>query len=319
MSDPDLATRHIGVLRNAARGGQERFLVALPDPAERQRIASTLANEGFVVEVESNTDALARLADESFDLAFLTLDDERDGRPAGGVARAAPLHRSRADHRERSRPLRRRLRPRGRRGAAARPARGRRPLARARQAAGRIPALAHARPAGDERLRRRSRGAAGRGARPDGGDRPPGGRGQGRADDPGARAIRSSARAAGPLPAAAAPPDAVVVGLGADETLDARLAEARARAPGAAVIIVDGRPDDRTAAQRDLRRRARLPAAHRGAMAILGRVAASAALRRRHEALGDPHGRDPGPLRDPQRRRSHARRRRRCTKTSTCA
>ena len=76
MSDPDLASRHIAILRNAARGGQERFLVALPDPVERQRIASALANEGFVLEVESTADALARLADESFDLAFLTLDDE---------------------------------------------------------------------------------------------------------------------------------------------------------------------------------------------------------------------------------------------------
>ena len=47
-----------------------------PTRLERQRIASALANEGFVLEVESTADALARLADESFDLAFLTLDEE---------------------------------------------------------------------------------------------------------------------------------------------------------------------------------------------------------------------------------------------------
>ena len=91
MSDPDLASRHIGVLRNAARGGQERFLVALPDPVERQRIASALANEGFVLEVESTADALARLADESFDLAFLTLDDEGGNDPLAASRELRPF------------------------------------------------------------------------------------------------------------------------------------------------------------------------------------------------------------------------------------
>src|SRR6185369_252628 len=58
----------------AARGGQERFLVGLPDPTERHQIASALASEGFVQEVDSVRDALVRLADEPFDLAFLSLD-----------------------------------------------------------------------------------------------------------------------------------------------------------------------------------------------------------------------------------------------------
>jgi CheY-like chemotaxis protein len=65
------------VLRNAARGAEERFLVGLPDPIERRRVATTLAGEGQVVETPSTAEALARLADESFDLAFLTA-------PAGG-------------------------------------------------------------------------------------------------------------------------------------------------------------------------------------------------------------------------------------------
>src|SRR5437763_16076696 len=60
-------------LRNAARGGQERFLVALSDRLERSRIAGALTSEGFVLESDSLADALARLADESFDLAILDL------------------------------------------------------------------------------------------------------------------------------------------------------------------------------------------------------------------------------------------------------
>ena len=52
MPAADGSRRQIDVLRNAARGGQERFLVGLADPAERQRIASALASEGFVQEVD---------------------------------------------------------------------------------------------------------------------------------------------------------------------------------------------------------------------------------------------------------------------------
>ena len=67
--------RPVEVLRNAARGGQERFLVGLSDDGERQSIAAALASEGFVLEVASISDALGRLADESFDLAILDLPD----------------------------------------------------------------------------------------------------------------------------------------------------------------------------------------------------------------------------------------------------
>ena len=53
MSDADGSRQPQEVLRNAARGGQERFLVALGDSVERPRIASALNSEGFVLEVDS--------------------------------------------------------------------------------------------------------------------------------------------------------------------------------------------------------------------------------------------------------------------------
>jgi CheY-like chemotaxis protein len=92
------------------------------------------------------------------------------------------------------------------------------------------------------------------------------------------------ARAAGGHPVAGAVPDAVVVSLDDDDLLDARLADARARAPGAAVIVVDSVPSVerlRNAIYGGVR--AYLPRAAEG---LLGRVAASAALRRQHEAIG---------------------------------
>src|SRR5215471_14685063 len=76
MSDGDGSQRATEVLRKAARGGQERFLIGLDDPAERQRIATALSGEGFVQEVGSISEALGRLADESFDLAILEIPDD---------------------------------------------------------------------------------------------------------------------------------------------------------------------------------------------------------------------------------------------------
>src|SRR4051812_46013233 len=78
------------VLRNAARGAEERFLVGLPDPAERRRIATALAGEGQVVETPSTAEALAKLTDESFDLAFLTLTSSL-GAPSAPPAGAPDL------------------------------------------------------------------------------------------------------------------------------------------------------------------------------------------------------------------------------------
>src|SRR4051812_24904323 len=75
MADEDGPRQPLEVLRNAARGGQERFLVALGDGVERPRITGALNSEGFVLEVGSVPEGLARLADESFDLAILDLPD----------------------------------------------------------------------------------------------------------------------------------------------------------------------------------------------------------------------------------------------------
>ena len=118
------------------------------------------------------------------------------------------------------------------------------------------------------------------------------GRRAGRAGARGAGAIRRSScwatpswrAAAGRAGATSANPDAAVVERRRDEALDTRLGEARARAPGAALVVVDAAPVDRAAGGGHLRRRARLPAAR--ALELLGRVAASAAARRHGESTG---------------------------------
>jgi CheY-like chemotaxis protein len=285
MPSSDGLRQPIDVLRNAARGGQERFLVGLADPAERQRIASALTGEGFVLEVASISDALARLADESFDLAVLDVPEQRVGRD--------PLAASRE------------LRPFsdivlvaesdpvvcgdafGREVAAVLP----RPLPE-------VEALVRAyvkRLAGFRRSRTRGQLVLNAFA---------GVRAELVAMDAelalalddlaiAARAAPSIvvlgdaelARAAGvEAQLGTTTPDAVVVGLGERETLDARLQEARARAPGAAVVIVDAAPS--TDHLRDALYggvRGYLP---RAALPTLGRIAASAAARRQGEALG---------------------------------
>jgi len=284
MSDPDLASRHIGVLRNAARGGQERFLVALPDPVERQRIASALANEGFVLEVESTADALARLADESFDLAFLTLDDEGESDPLAAsrelrpftdivlITESDPDRCGAAFRREVASVLPRPLpevdallRAHVKRLAGFRRSRTRGLLVMNAFAGIRQEML------GDEAALAAALDLMVADAK----------------NEPSIFVMGDAelARAAG-VPAAAGAPDAVVVALTADDSLDTRLAEARARTPGAAVIIVDDHPGTerlRSAIYGGVR--AYLPRAPE-AVSILGRVAASMALRRRHEALG---------------------------------
>jgi CheY-like chemotaxis protein len=283
MSDPDLASRHLDVLRNAARGGQERFLVALPDPTERQRISAALANEGFVLEVESIGEALARLADESFDLAFVSLDEDAAGDPLAASRELRPFTDlvliSDGDTDKCAAAF-------GREVAAVLP----RPLPE-------VDALLRAhvkRLAGFRRSRTRGLLVmnAFAGVRDDLHTAMPELVAaidlmvtEARAD-PTIFVLGDGdlARAAGAQAVAATQPDAVVVGLHPDETLDLRLAEARARGPGAAVIVVDDVPGTehlRTAIYSGVR--AYLP---RAAEPILGRVAASAALRRRHEAIG---------------------------------
>jgi CheY-like chemotaxis protein len=297
----DGGSRPVEVLRNAARGGQERFLVGLGDDAERQSIVAALASEGFVLEVASISEALGRLADESFDLAILDLPDvpgaaaRPDGRDPLAASRelrpysdvvlitdSDPVACGEAFGREVAAVLPRPLpevdallRAHVRRLAGFRRARTRGLLvmnafagvrdelrATAPEVAAALEALAggaHAMPSiavvGDVELTR----AAG-------------------VDGAGVRATAPS----DPLPHAAA--DAVVVGFRPADALDGRLREARARAPGAAVVVVDETPTTerlRSAIYGGVR--AYLP---RSALHLLGRVVASAALRRQGEALG---------------------------------
>ena len=284
MPSSDGLRQPIDVLRNAARGGQERFLVGLADPKERQRIASALSGEGFVQEVESISEALSRLADESFDVAILDVPEQRTGRD--------PLAASRE------------LRPFtdvvliaesdpvvcgdafGREVAAVLP----RPLPE-------VDALLRAyvkRLVGFRRSRTRGQlvlnAFAGIRAELSAMDAELAGALEALfADSRKAPSIvvlgdAELARAGGAQAQAAEATDAVVVQFGERDVLDARLAEARARAAGAAVIVVDDAP-----AMERLRdalyggARAYLP---RAAMPTLGRVAASAAQRRHGEALG---------------------------------
>ena len=198
-------------------------------------------------------------------------------------------------------------------------ARGRRAAARARQASGGIPARAHARPAGAERLQRHQGRAGGRGpgARGDAGRA---GRGVApRSDDHRARRRRAgrgrghAARRRQPgrhrrRPAAPA------------TTPDTRLGEARARAAGAALVVVDDAPTaERLASAIYGGARAYLP---RAALELLGRVAAAAAARRHGESLGvkivealaqtrHPDRRGAEPAADPAARRRRAADRRR--------
>jgi CheY-like chemotaxis protein len=62
------------LLLHAARGSERRFLVGVGNSGERARIARALLGEGAVVEATSREDALRILADESFDIAFLSAD-----------------------------------------------------------------------------------------------------------------------------------------------------------------------------------------------------------------------------------------------------
>src|SRR4051812_43679476 len=66
IAEPQTVIEH---LLNAARGSERRFLVGLPNPAERKVIADIVSEEGAVIEATSTTAALARLADESFEIA----------------------------------------------------------------------------------------------------------------------------------------------------------------------------------------------------------------------------------------------------------
>jgi CheY-like chemotaxis protein len=298
----------VEVLRNAARGGQERFLVGLSDDGERQSIAAALASEGFVLEVASISDALGRLADESFDLAILDLPDvPRASANPGGRASANP------DGRD---PLAasRELRPYsdvvlitdsdpvacgeafGREVAAVLP----RPLpevdALLRAHVRRLAGFRRARTRGllvmnafagvrDELRAAAPEVAAALEALARGAHTEPSIAVVGDVELARAAGVDGAGvRAASPSDPPHAAADAVVVGFRPADALDGRLREARARAPGAAVVVVDEAPTTerlRSAIYGGVR--AYLP---RSALHLLGRVVASAALRRQGEAMG---------------------------------
>ena len=262
MPDSDGPRGPLEALRNAARGGQERFLVALSDRLERSRIAGALTSEGFVLEAESLSDALARLADESFDLAILDLPPERlevepsgrdplaasrelrpfsdlvlisDGDPARGgqafareVAAVLPRPLPEVDALLRAHIKRlagfRRARTRG--------------LLVLNAFAGVKDELAAAEPALAAALADLARESR---------------------RDPAIVVLGDAELAAAAGAQADEPnPDAVVVDVGANEAVDTRLAEARAAGPGRRAGGRRRRALDRAAGRRDLRRRARL-------------------------------------------------------------
>ena len=276
----------LDLLGQAARGSEKRFLVGLPDPAERRRIANALSGEGVVVETASTVDALARLADESFDLAFLTAESStgetesdplaawRELRPFTDVVLVSasdPARCAEAFGREVAavfpRPLPEvdvLLRAHVKRLVASRQIRTRGLLVlnafngiRDELLAAHLTELTSALTVLLTAFRA----------------------------EPGIAVMGEGdlARHLGG-PTSVAAPDAVVVGLGQRDSLDQALQDARNRFPGAALIIVDAAPSvDRLCDAIYGGVRAYLPQAQ---VALLGRVAASVASRRHAEIVG---------------------------------
>jgi CheY-like chemotaxis protein len=288
MVDADGSRQPLDVLRNAARGGQERFLVALADGMERPRIAGALNSEGFVLEVESVPEGLARLADESFDLAILDLPDEQ--------LQSAPTARDPLAAWREMRPFtdlvligdgdpRRAGQAFAREVAAVLP----KPLPE-------VDALLRAhikRLAGFRRARTRGllvlNAYAGikdelSAVAPDLGARLEALVAEAR-HDPTIVVLGDAelAEAAG-TQRDEANPDVAVLGLRAGDALDTRLGEARVRAAGAAIVVVDDAPSpERLATAIYGGARAYLA---RSSLELLGRVAAAAAARRHGESVG---------------------------------
>jgi len=270
-------------LRNAARGGGERFLVGLVSSRERKRVAASLANEGTVLEAPSTAEALRRLADEPFDLAILDLDERTSGRDPLAASRELrpfmdlvlvmesdpercgdalthevtavlprPLPEAEALLRAHLRWL-----------ASCRRSRTRGLLVRAAFAAERAELLA-AEPTLASALEALTAANAG---------------------DPQVTVLGDAelAAAAGGRGGAAAP-DVVVVSLAAVDALEVRMQEARARAAGSAIVVVDGAPSpERLRAATYGGARAYLA---RSQIDRLGRVVASTAARRHAESGG---------------------------------
>jgi CheY-like chemotaxis protein len=282
MADPRSAGLFAS-LRAAAHVSQERFLVGMGNARERARVAEALSAEGTVLAPESVDDALDRLAEESFEMAVFDVD------PAG--ARRNPATAARE------------LRPFTDLIFVADGDPVRCTELFAREAAAVLPRPL---PASDALLRAHVRWLAScRRSRTRGlllGNALKRHRDELRDLEPALEAALSGiVGEAGQNPtvmvigdsellkvaggsAAETAPDLVVVSVGAADNLNTRMHEARGRAPGTALVVVDGASTP-----------ARLAAAlYGGARAYLertllpqlGRVVACTAVRRRGEVTG---------------------------------
>jgi CheY-like chemotaxis protein len=282
MADPRSAGL-FAALRAAARVSQERFLVGTGNAKERARISEALGAEGAVTAVDSPEEALDRLAEESFEMAFFDIDPVSGGRNPATAARE--------------------LRPFTDLVFVADGDPIRCTELFAREAAAVLPRPL---PTSDALLRahvrwlascRRSRtrglllGNALKRHRDELRDLEPALEGalsgivNEAAQDPTVMVIGDTEllKIAGGTAAESAP-DVVVVSIGAADNLATRMHEARARAPGAALVVVDGdsTPERLSAAlyggARAYVERTLLPQ--------LGRVVACTAVRRRGEVTG---------------------------------
>lgn len=86
MADPRSAGL-FAALRAAARVTQERFLVGISDEFVRRRVVAALAAEGSVLEFASVEEALDTLIDEPFELAVLAIDEAQSRRNVVSAAR----------------------------------------------------------------------------------------------------------------------------------------------------------------------------------------------------------------------------------------
>ena len=282
MADPRSAGL-FAALRAAAHVSRERFLVGMVDDKERARVAEALASEGTVVTLSSVDEALDRLAAEPFELAFFDVDHPgaqrnpvstaRELRPFTDlvlVADGDPIRCTDLFAREAAAVLPRPLPP----GDALVRAHVRW-LASCRRSRTRGLLLANAltRHRGELAALEPALEAALSGLLVQD------------SHDPTVMVIGDSAlvKVAGGT-AAETSPDVVVVSVGAADHLPARMQEARHRAPGAAVVVVDGAGgSERLGAALYGGARAYL---ERTMLPQLGRVVACTAVRRRHEVTG---------------------------------
>ena len=273
----------IEAIRAAADTGRERFLVALSSEGDRLRTAAALGSEGTVVQVPSTSEALQRVSDEPFDIIFLQLAADaggpdptttvRERRPFTDVVLACDADPDRCGQffaREVSAilplplpPLDALLRAHLRWLASCRRSRARGLLVQNAFLRNRA-AIAAAQPALASAIDALVAETSG---------------------DPTVTVLGEAdlARAAGGS-GGAATPDLIVVAVGAGDTVEARLGEARGRAPGAALVVVDAAPSEaRVHAALYGGARAYLP---RTQVENLGRVVASTAARRHAEIAG---------------------------------